>query len=130
MKISQDKFEDWLRNKNLKERTIENYIYYFNKFTAEVFDQETVSRYLSLKSNRNNVARSFLLNFQKFLLVHHNELQISPELKAEIASVELPKLTGRVRQRIIRPTPHDQSPLLEANLETEREKLQIHLSYY
>jgi len=37
MKIPLDKFEDWLRNKNLKDRTIENYVYYFNKFTSESF---------------------------------------------------------------------------------------------
>lgn len=130
MKIPLDKFEEWLVNKNLKERTIESYIYYFNKFTSEVFDQESVSKYLSLKSNRNNVARSFLLNFQKFLLVHHDELKISLELKSKIASVELPKLTGRSKVRIIHPIPHDQIFLLEKYLKEEKEKLQLMLSYF
>ena len=67
MKIPIDKFEDWLRNKNLKERTIENYVYYFNKFTAESFTQETISRFLADKTNRNSIARGFLVNFKKFL---------------------------------------------------------------
>lgn len=130
MRVSLTKFEEWLINKNLKERTVQSYIYYFNKFTSEVFDQESVARFLSLKSNRNNVARSFLLNFQKFLLVHHQELQIPIELKANIASVELPKLTGRTKVRIIHPIPHDQIFLLEEKLETERDKLQLLISYF
>lgn len=130
MKIPLDKFEKWLTNKNLKERTIENYIYYFNKFTSEVFDQESVSRYLSLKSNRNTVARSFLLNFQKFLLVHHQELGIPQELKLNISSVELPKLTGRSKVRLVKPIPHEQIFLLENYLEDEKEKLQLMLSYF
>ena len=58
MRIALDKFETWLRNKNLKERTVENYIYYFNKFTYESYDQETVSRFLSDKSNRNRDRKS------------------------------------------------------------------------
>jgi len=130
MKVPLDKFEEWLVNKNLKERTVENYIYYFNKFTSEVFNQESVSKYLSLKSNRNTVARSFLLNFQKFLLVNHEELKISMEVKSNIASVELPKLTGRSKVRIVNPIPHDQIFLLEKNLEGERYKLQLMLSYF
>jgi len=42
MKAPLDMFETWLINKNLKDRTVESYIYYFNKFTSEVFDQENV----------------------------------------------------------------------------------------
>ena len=130
MKAPLDMFETWLINKNLKDRTIQSYIYYFNKFISEVFDQENVSRYLSEKSNRNNVARSFLLNYQKFLLVHHQELGLSPEVKANIAAVELPKLTGRTKKRIIHPIPHDTIFLLEKHLKTEKEKLQLILSYF
>ncbi len=130
MNVPLDKFADWLTNKNLKERTIENYLYYFNKFSQEPYNQESVSRFLSFKQNRNTVARSFLLNYGKFLLVNHKELEISDHLKVEIASVELPKLTGRKKQRIIRPIPHEQISLLEYQLTTEKLKLQLLLSYY
>ena len=95
MKIALDKFEEWLRNKNLKERTLENYVYYFNKFTFDVYNQETVSRFLSDKTNRNSIARSFLVNFQKFLMVNYKELGFSQDSRVRIAEVELPKLTGR-----------------------------------
>lgn len=130
MKVPLDKFENWLINKNLKPRTVENYLYYFNKFTSEVFDQESVSRFLSLAPNRNSISRSFLLNYKKFLLVNHEELKISPELKTKIASVELPGLSGRAKQRIIRPIPHEKIFDIDRHLETDKEKLQLLLSYF
>lgn len=130
MKIPLEKFEEWLSNKNLKERTIENYIYYFNKFTSEIFNQESVSRFLSDKTNRNSIGRGFLVNFQKFLAINYKELGISEENKILVREVELPKLTGRVKQRIIKPLPHSNIAILEDFLHTEQLKLQLLLSYY
>lgn len=130
MKIALDKFEEWLRNKNLKERTIENYIYYFNKFNFDSFNQETISRFLSQKPNRNSIGRSFLVNFKKFLLVNYKELGLSQEARVGIAEVELPKLTGRVKERLIKPIPHEHIALIEKALDSEQLKLQLLLSYY
>jgi len=130
MNIPIDKFENFLINKNLKPKTVQNYIYYFNKFTHEVFNQETVSLFLSLKENRNAVARGFLLNYKKFLLLSHSEFNISEQVRLNIASVEFPKLTGRIKQRIPKTIPHDKIPNLESNLKTEKERLQLLLSYY
>ena len=130
MNIPLDKFEEWLENKNLKERTIENYLYYYNKFTFDSFNQETISRFLSQKANRNSIGRSFLVNLKKFLLINYQELGISQESRLKIAEVELPKLTGRVKQRLITPIPHEHISLLEKNLDTEQLKLQLLLSYY
>lgn len=130
MNIALDKFEQWLKNKRLKERTIENYIYYFNKFIYPVFDQESVSKFISQKANRNSIARSFLVNFQKFLTVNYQELGFSQESRLKIAEVELPKLTGRKKERLINPIPHEAIPLLEKALPTEKERLELLLSYY
>lgn len=130
MKIPLDKFEEWLSNKNLKERTIENYIYYFNKFNYEVFNQETISRFLSIKPHRNSIGRSFLVNLKKFLLINYKELGLSQDQRVAIAEVELPKLTGRVKQRLIKPIPHEHIALIERNLPTEQLKLQLLVSYY
>ena len=130
MQIPLDKFESWLINKNLKPRTVQNYIYYFNKFTYGVYDQESVAKFLSLRENRNTIARSFLLNFQKFLLVNHDEFMINPELRLKISAVELPKLTGRAKKRIINPIAHAKIPLLENSLFSESDKLKLLLSYY
>ena len=130
MQIPLDKFESWLISKNLKPRTIQNYIYYFNKFTYGSYDQETVSRFLSLPENRNMVARSFLVNYQKFLMVNYQEFNIGPDLRAKIASVELPKLTGKRKVRVIIPIAHEQIAILEQALESETDKIKLILSYY
>ncbi len=130
MKISLDKFEDWLRNKNLKDRTVENYIYYFNKFIYDVFTQETVSRFLADKTNRNSVGRSFLINLQRYLKVNYEELGFSMENRVRISEVELPSLTGRPKQTLIVPIPHEQIAVLERFLETEQLKLELLMSYY
>ena len=119
MKVPLNDFEEWLRNKNLKERTIENYIYYFNKFTFDVFNQETVSKFLSLKSNRNSIGRSFLVNFQRFLRINYKALGFPEEYKTIISDVELPKLTGRVKERIIIPIPHEHISIIERYLKTD-----------
>jgi len=130
MRIPLEKFENWLINKRLKERTINEYLYYFNKFNFEVFNQETVSRFLSDKTNRNSIGRSFLVNFQKFLMVNYSELGLSREARLKIAEVELPKLTGREKTRIVKPIPHSQIPLIEAALKTEQLKLMALITYY
>ncbi len=130
MKIPLDKFENYLINKNLKPRSVKNYVYYFNKFSGESFSQEGIARFLSDKANRNSNSRSFLRNLKRFLLLHHKELQLTDDIKAEIYSVELPQLTGRTKKKVINPIPHEQIPALEANLRTEKQKLQLLLTYH
>lgn len=130
MRILLGDFESFLKNKNLKDRTIENYIYYFNKFNYDVYNQETVSRFMAEAANRNSVARGFLLNLKKFLVMNYKELLISNDLKADISNVELPTITGRIKKRVIRPIPHDDIFILEQYLATEKERLQLLLSYF
>lgn len=128
MKI-QDKFKEYLQNKELKERTVENYLYYFKRFNKR-FNQESVTRFLSQKRHQNSTARSFLINLQHFLKTNYKELKIDDEYKSEIIEVEFPKLSGRIKQKIIRPIPHEQIAILERCLDTDKLKLQLLLSYY
>ena len=130
MNIDIDKFESWLRNKNLKERTIEEYLYYLNKFLDNVLNQETTSRFLANKSHRNIVARSFLVNLRKFILVNYKELGFTIDQRLEVSEVELPKITGREKKREIVPLNLEDIKLLEKYLETEKLKLQLLCSYY
>ena len=122
MKIPIDLFENYLENKGLKERTIENYIYYFNKFTYDIFNQESTSKFLASSSNRNSIGRSFLVNFKRFLMTNRTELKIDQDYYNEIVETELPLLTGRCKQRLVNPIPHEQIPLLEKAFETEKLK--------
>lgn len=131
MDIPLDKFEDWLRAKNLKEKTIEEYLYYFNKFAIySGFNQDNVSRFLSGKTTRNNVARSFLKTYQRFLMVNYKEFGIDKDRRIEISEVELPRLSGRKEIKIIKPLSEEQIKILEKGFEKEKEKLMMLLSYY
>ena len=130
MRVPLNDFENFLKNKNLKDRTIENYLYYFNKFNYDVFNQETVSRFLAISSNRNSVARGFLLNLKRFLIMNYKELLISDTHKADISDVEFPTITGRTKKRVIRPIPHDDIFVIEQYLKDEKERLQLLLSYF
>ncbi len=123
-------FEDWLTNKGLKERSIKNYIYYFNKFRDHKFTQESVSRFLSDKSNRNTIARAFLINFKECLLINSNELEIDPYYYKEINDVFLPKITGRSKTRLINPLSEEEINILEKALPTEQLKIMLLTTYY
>ena len=128
--LTQSNFEDYLKSKNLKDTTIENYGYCFNSFmTFGTFTQPIINKLLSKKGNVGNM-RAFLVNLKKYLMINYKELDISQDLKLKIAEVEIPKLTGRVRKRLIKPLLKENIELLEKYLDTEHLKLQLLLSYY
>lgn len=83
-----------------------------------------------MASNRNSVARAFLLNLKRFLTLNYKELLISDELKVDISNVELPTITGRIKKRVIRPIHHDDIFIIEQCLRYEKERLQLLLSYF
>jgi integrase len=63
-------------------------------------------------------------------MVNAKELSINEDYYREIAGTELPQLTGRAKERLINPIPHDQIPLLENALDSEKLKLMLLISYY
>lgn len=122
-------FDQWLRNKGLKERSIKNYIYYFNRFRYQKFNQEAVSRFLSEPGHRNTIARSFLVNLKECMLRNHQELQIDPYYYKEIGDVFLPQITGRKKSKLINPLSEEEIMLLEAAMETEQLKIMLMVCY-
>jgi len=131
MEITIELFENWLRAKGLSRKTIEEYLYYFSKFMLyPCFNQENVSYFLSSKSNQNPVSRAFLISYQKFLKIHYKQFDISGEDLVEISEVELPKITGRKEQIVIRPLLEQDIKLLEEYMETEEDKLKLLISFY
>lgn len=131
MDVNLHDFQAWLRNKNLKPRTIENYLYYLGHFvTFDLYNQESVARFMSKPSNQNSVARGFLLNLKKFLINNRESLGLSESYYRSIVEVELPKISGRKKQRLINPLSADKIPLLESKLESEKLKIMLLLTYY
>lgn len=81
-------------------------------------------------ANRNSVARGFLLNLKFFLTLNYKELSISKDVKSDILDVQLPTITGRKKKRVIRPIPHDDIFTIELFFPSEKEQLQLLLSYF
>jgi len=123
-------FEQWLLNKGLKERSIKNYVYYFNRFNHKRFNQEAVSRFLSEKGHRNTIARSMLINLKECMSRNHKELKIDPYYYKEINDVYLPSITGRKGQKLINPLAEEQILLLETAMETEQLKIMVLICYH
>lgn len=130
MNIPIELFEKYLRNKNLKETTIKEYLYYFMKFTFQVFNQETISEFLSEKANRNNVSRAFIINLKEFLRINNKQLNINPELLIDINNVQVPKITGRTKTRLVNPVQHEDILKVLSFLSDEQQKLQLLITYY
>ena len=76
------------------------------------------------------MARSFIINFRKFILVNYRGLGFTIDQRLEASEVELPKRTGREKKREIVVLKLEEVLLLEKYLETEKLKLQLLCSYY
>lgn len=130
-KVSAIDFEKWLENKNLKERTIRDYIYQFNRFYKYgKYNQESVNRFLSEGGKVRTVPRAFLLNFQKFLVLNYKQLGLTNDDRLDISEVELPSQTGRAPIKLIKPLTQEEILRLEKHLKDEKEKIKLLLSYY
>lgn len=128
--ISEDVFEQWLRLKGLKESSIKNYFYYFNRFRYQKFNQESVSRFFSEPGNRNIIAKAFIKNLKECMLRNHQELKIDSAYYIEINDVFIPGVTGRKKKRLIIPLTESQISLLEKTLETEQLKIMLLVCYH
>lgn len=122
-------FDQWLRNKSLKDRSISNYFYYFNRFRYPRFNQESVSRFLADGAHRNTISRAFIKNLKECMLRNHAELGIDPHYYKEISDVYFPGMSGRKKSRLVNPLSLEEIKLLEATLETEELKLMLLVAY-
>lgn len=131
-KINIREFEDFLYNKNLKKRTVEQYIYYLMRFsrTSKRFNQSTVNKFLSDRSNRNGVARHFLGNLKKFLVVNYKDLEMTTEERLDASEVEFPEITGREKKKLIMPLTEEQVWKVVECFDDEKYKLGTLLMFY
>lgn len=128
IEINSDWFKVWLKNKGLKDNTINNYFAGYIHYGDKLFNQENTNKFLS--EFNNGVRRAFLKQIQEALLVNADELNISQDRFIEISKVKIPKQTGTKLQKIVRPLTDRQIQLLESNLETEPFKLMLLVSYH
>ncbi len=131
MKLYPEKFENWLANKQLMRITIDNYMYYFFKFAKDhsLLNQESAVDFYSKKANRNSIGKTFLINYRKFLMENHKELQINVEELGDLVEMDLSSFKIGRKSHLVYPIPHEDIPLLEKHLSTERLRIQLWLTY-
>lgn len=126
MKIELKLFQEYLTLKGLSPRTIKEYSAYALRYqTIGAFNSLAISRFLTDKSNQNNVARSFILILKKFLLYYKEEIGITEEEFKEIAQTEVPSISGRKKTKITIPLTPKEIKLLEEQLPTQELKLML-----
>ncbi len=104
--VTQETFRIWLYNRGLGERTIKEYLYYFNRFTYPKFNQESVGRFLvDVKGTPSG--RGFITNYKTFLIKNHKELEIDDDDYSDIIEVEMVR-TGRKEFKLVRPLSEDE----------------------
>lgn len=130
MKIPLERFKVWLTEKNLKATTTERYCYYFLRFQKyNKFNNETVAKFLSEKTNQNNVSRSLILNLKTFLTKNYKEFKISLEDFEDIIDVELPLITGHKKTRLVKPLTYEEVYSLEKYFKREKDKLMLLITF-
>ncbi len=132
MKIIQpQQFEDWLLNRQLAPRTIDNYLYYYFRFAKDhgILNQETAVAFFSKKQNRNGISKAFLINYRKFIMENHKALNVSVYELGDLAEMELLSFKSSKARTLVLPIAHEDIPLLEQHLNSERLKIQLWLTY-
>ena len=129
--IPSQQFEDWLLNRQLASRTVDNYLVYYFRFVKDhgVLNQETAVDFFSKKRNRNGVSKAFLINYRKFIMENHKALEVGVEELGDLVEMELSSFKAAQAKNLVLPIPHEDIPLIEKHLETERLKIQLWLTY-
>jgi len=128
MNIEKQNFAKWLQTKNLKEKTIDCYCYYFDKFDYTNVSQKSVNDFL--ERYNNIVARAFMKNFLHYIKVNHEEISLDSYTLGIIKDIELPKRTGKQRIRIPKTITEKEVKLIEDCLSNQRDKLMLLISFY
>ncbi len=130
-KIDPQRFEDWLVNKQLADVTVQNYMYYFFKFSKDhiLLNQESAVRFYSEKNNRNSIGKTFLVNYRKFLMENYRALGITVEELGDLAEMDLSSFKIGKNVALVKPIPHDDIFIIEKHLNSERLKIQLMLTY-
>jgi|25BtaG_2_1085352.scaffolds.fasta_scaffold00192_3 site-specific recombinase XerD len=119
-----EQFKQWLKIKGLKDRTLKNYMFYYDRLGLTTIDQESLNNFLT--KNNNGVSRAFLKN-----LIHHIKTNdYSEELKTKISKLYIPKLTGRKKRRIPKTISKEEVHIIAKAMTKERNRVMVLVNYY
>lgn len=124
--IKFDDVNDWLRIKNLSETTIRHYNVYFQKLDPKLFHTKGLLKWL--KRYNNEVARAALTNFLKY--IKQNKQDFPPYLVDIALNFEIPKKSGRKKQRVLNVINRGQVHYIAKCMKNSRDRYMVLLSFY
>lgn len=124
MEVSRQKWLDWLKIKGLSERTLKEYLYYFDTLDFGEITQENLLNWIG--KHNNNVARAMLKN-----LLHYIKLGEFPQdIKVLASFFEIPKQTGRKKKRVLRILTREQIHQVARRMERPRDRCMVLTTFY
>jgi site-specific recombinase XerD len=121
-------FSQWLSVKKLSPKSIKNYLFYLDKFSADRFEQESAIAFLN--EYDNPVSRAFITNYKDYILSNKTRLNLSSSELEAIGQIIIPKASGRDKKRIPNWISINEVLEIEKRMDSERNKLLVLLSFY
>jgi len=122
LNINKQDFKDWLRVKNLSERTIHHYLSYYNKL-PELNNEKAME---FLLRNNNTVARAFLKNLLKYIATN----DVDSELKKKAAGIDIPRRSGTASRKLPQVLMFSQVRAVADGMRTKRNRIMAWLTFY
>lgn len=118
-----DRFESWLNAKGLSERSIKEYLYYFNRFGgADNFNQNFVDDFVG-EIGHGLPVRAFISNYKAFLMRQQPE-------NTQIPRIEVIRMTGRKKKKLPDFVTEEEMLDMEKHFTNERNKIMLMLTFY
>lgn len=115
-------FIEWLTARSLKQRSIENYLFYFDRFPWPM-QQASVDKFIA--TNDHTIARAFVQNFKRFAL---KRKAVSNYL--ELSDLEVPESAGKKKLRIHKVLSESDVKTIAAAMGSQRNRLMLLLTFY
>jgi integrase/recombinase XerC len=125
LNLTRQEFNNYLILKALSKRTIELYLYYWDKFDCSKISQEYVNEFL-LSQKNNGVARAFVKKILEFIKLGN----FPREFKLFIGDIQLIQKSGRVRKKILDVLSITEIHQLTRGFPSERYAIACLLSFY
>lgn len=125
MEIDKQNFTQWLQLKELSQRSIENYLYYFDLLQLPIEDisQKNINDFIT--NHHNCVCRGFLTNLLEYLVSN----AFDSEILKQIALIRLPRVKGRKKKTI--PDILSEAEVHKlANAMNDKNKLMLFIQFY
>ncbi len=122
------KFINWLKSKNLKDRSILNYLFYYDKiFPAKNLTQNNVDAFLK-RYKYNTIIISTINNYLTFVKI--NKKYFKGYIRSAVNNIFIPNKTGSKERKLPQVITEIQMKRIESYLDSERNKLMLLLSFY